>query len=145
MISATKKPKPQPGLSLEPYDKNGMIMAPDETTSDLMDSIDDELASGGAYAAGPASAMPLSSGTVVGTTANLSRKKATPPQPVKKLVIKPFKGKLGPWLKFTGDAQVGGFLRFYIFLHQFLQVNLCFSDLFQRIPRLLSLRVLTFW
>ena len=98
MISATKKPKNQQQTTLlEQFEKNGKIgMAVEDGNADMMfvDGVEDHLATTGSYPAGPASVVTLSSSPVVGTTANLSRKKATPPQPVKKLVIKPFKGIL---------------------------------------------------
>lgn len=102
MISASKKPKQQQqsGLPVDHFEKHGMmVMATaggDDTSSPdmMMDVLDEHLTSGGSYPAGPTSAMSLSSGPGIGTTANLSRKKATPPQPVKKLVIKPFKGAI---------------------------------------------------
>ena len=98
MTSVTKKPKQQQQTSLLDHhqynEKAELIMAADSEASPdslmLLESLDEHLAS-----TGPASVMSLSSsGTGVGTTANLSRKKATPPQPAKKLVIKPFKGEL---------------------------------------------------
>jgi hypothetical protein len=104
MISASKKPKQQQqqqqqsGLPVDQFEKHGMmVMATaggDDTSSPdmMMDVLDEHLTSGGSYPAGPTSAMSLSSSPGIGTTANLSRKKATPPQPAKKLVIKPFKG-----------------------------------------------------
>jgi hypothetical protein len=96
MITATKKPKNQQQTTLlEQFEKNGKAgMVADENSADVMfmDGVEDHLASTGSYPAGPASAVILSNSPVVGTTANLSRKKATPPQPTKKLVIKPFKG-----------------------------------------------------
>ena len=96
MISATKKSKNQQQTSiLDQFEKNGKTgMVVDENHADVMfmDGVEDHLASTGSYPAGPASAVTLSNSPVVGTTANLSRKKATPPQPTKKLVIKPFKG-----------------------------------------------------
>lgn len=96
MISATKKPKNQQQTSLlDQFEKNGKAgMVVDESNTDMMfvDGVEDHLANTGSYPAGPASAVTLSNSPVVGTTANLSRKKATPPQPTKKLVIKPFKG-----------------------------------------------------
>ncbi|XP_024391521.1 cullin-4 [Physcomitrium patens] len=92
MISATKKPKNQQQTSIpDGFEKNGKLgMAVEVTNSDmmLMNGVEDHLAS-----AGPASAMTVSSSPGIGTTANLSRKKATPPQPARKLVIKPFKEK----------------------------------------------------
>jgi hypothetical protein len=98
MISATKKAKNQQQTTLlEQFEKNGKVgMAMEDSHGDMMfmDGVEDHLASTGSYPAGPASAVTLSSSPVVGTTANLSRKKATPPQPTKKLVIKPFKGTL---------------------------------------------------
>lgn len=101
MISATKKPKSQ--SILEQFEKNGKVgMVVDENNADVMfmDGVEDHLASTGSYPAGPASAVTLSSSPGVGTTANLSRKKATPPQPTKKLVIKPFKGSFTCELSF---------------------------------------------
>lgn len=99
MISATKKPKNQQQTTLlEQFgEKNGKVgMAVEDSHGDMMfmEGVEDHLASTGSYPAGPASAVTLSSSPVVGMTANLSRKKATPPQPVRKLVIKPFKGTL---------------------------------------------------
>jgi len=93
MISATKKPKNQTSiLEFEKNGKGGMVV--EENSSDVMfmEGVEDHLASTGSYPAGPASAVTLSNSPGIGTTANLSRKKATPPQPTKKLVIKPFKG-----------------------------------------------------
>lgn len=83
MLSASKKPKPQSGL--ESFEKNGVqqLTSEEDSASDLM-TIDlkaDDLS-------GPTPGMVMGGGT----TANLSRKKATPPQPARKLVIKPFKG-----------------------------------------------------
>lgn len=96
MISATKKPKNQQQTSiLDQFDKNGKVgMAVEENTPDMMyvDGVEDHLASTVSYPAGSVSAVTLSNNPGVGTTANLSRKKATPPPPAKKLVIKPFKG-----------------------------------------------------
>lgn len=104
MISATKKPKNQQQTSiLDQFEKNGKVgMAVEDNSADMMfvDGVEDHLASTGSYPAGPASAVTLSNSPGVGTTANLSRKKATPPQPVKKLVIKPFKGTLAYELSF---------------------------------------------
>lgn len=86
MISATKKAKSQ---ALDAYDKNGLQhIGPDDQDLMLID-----LKTDAGVIANSATAMGLGSAAVgSGTTANLSRKKATPPQPVKKLVIKPFKG-----------------------------------------------------
>lgn len=83
MLSASKKLKPQSGL--ESFEKHVVqqVTSEEDGTSDLM-TIDlkaDELS-------GPTSGMVMGGGI----TANLSRKKATPPQPARKLVIKPFKG-----------------------------------------------------
>ncbi|CAM6082064.1 unnamed protein product [Calypogeia fissa] len=84
MLSASKKPKPQSGL--ESFEKHGVqqLTSEEDSASDLM-TIDlkaDDLT-------GPTPGMVMGGGT----TANLSRKKATPPQPARKLVIKPFKDK----------------------------------------------------
>ncbi|OAE23478.1 hypothetical protein AXG93_285s1350 [Marchantia polymorpha subsp. ruderalis] len=87
MLSASKKPKPQ--SALDSFEKNGVqhLTGEEDSPSDLM-MID--LKADGLSAAAPTMAMNMSGS---GTTANLSRKKATPPQPARKLVIKPFKDK----------------------------------------------------
>lgn len=104
MISATKKPKNQQQTSIpDGFEKNGKLgMAVEVTNSDmmLMNGVEDHLAS-----AGPASAMTVSSSPGIGTTANLSRKKATPPQPARKLVIKPFKGSFSRGMSMRIEAR----------------------------------------
>ena len=112
MTSVTKKPKQQQQqtslLDHHQYnEKAELIMAADSEASPdslmLLESLDEHLAS-----TGPASVMSLSSsGTGVGTTANLSRKKATPPQPAKKLVIKPFKGELPLFISYGVSPRIG--------------------------------------
>lgn len=91
IISATKKPTNQEQTSIFDFEKNGKVgMAVEDSSADMMfmDGVEDHPSTGSR----PVSGMSLSSSPGVGTTANLSRKKATPPQPAKKLVIKPFKG-----------------------------------------------------
>lgn len=113
MTSVTKKPKQQQQQQTSLLDhhqyneKAELIMAADSEASPdslmLLESLDEHLAS-----TGPASVMSLSSsGTGVGTTANLSRKKATPPQPAKKLVIKPFKGELPLFISYDVSPRIG--------------------------------------
>ncbi|XP_002972211.2 cullin-4 [Selaginella moellendorffii] len=87
IMSATKKPK---SLESAAMDKNGV-----EGLSSEQGMVVDVKATGhGLSVASPVTAVGLAGGSnSTGTTANLSRKKATPPQPTKKLVIKPFKDK----------------------------------------------------
>jgi hypothetical protein len=92
MISATKKPKPQQaggggGGGIEAYEKMGIRELVNE----------EEIVAGELMVLEHQGVDPTVTPTpcaVPGgcTTANLSRKKATPPHPAKKLVIKPFKG-----------------------------------------------------
>ncbi|KAJ7544778.1 hypothetical protein O6H91_09G092800 [Diphasiastrum complanatum] len=91
MIPATKKSKPQ--ASFDSVEKNGLqhYGTDEDVHSDLM-LVD--MKSDSPISVGAATAVVLGGGSSAGGTfANLSRKKATPPQPVKKLVIKPFKDK----------------------------------------------------
>ncbi|KAF3777265.1 hypothetical protein EJ110_NYTH46202 [Nymphaea thermarum] len=100
VIPSMKKPKSQqpPPCSLE---KNGLQhCSPQPSDSDAM-LVDLKVDSAVDASPAPAQAMALGIGCSgsTGIAANLSRKKATPPQPTKKLVIKPFKGTqlLGLW------------------------------------------------
>ncbi|KAL3702128.1 hypothetical protein R1sor_020150 [Riccia sorocarpa] len=87
MISASKKQKPQ--SALDSFEKNGIqhLTGEEDCPNDLM-MVD--LKAECLPSAASAITMNVSAS---GTTANLSRKKATPPQPARKLVIKPFKDK----------------------------------------------------
>eukprot|EP00250_Pteridium_aquilinum_P020546 c24859_g10_i1 orf=422-2893(-) len=81
MISSSKKPKQQaPGENLDPRSNGSSFCNPagDNGPDDMLMDIKDEGLPG--------------SNIVAGTAANLSRKKATLPQP-RRLVIKPFKDK----------------------------------------------------
>ncbi|CAK9237113.1 unnamed protein product [Sphagnum troendelagicum] len=95
MLSTTKKPKPQQqlggGTTTESYEKMGireLVNEEENVASELM-----VLEHGTGLAGAVASTMTTTFAMAGGTTTNLSRKKATPPNPTKKLVIKPFKEK----------------------------------------------------
>ncbi|CAN6465250.1 unnamed protein product [Victoria cruziana] len=93
-VPSMKKPKSQqpPPCSLE---KNGLQhCSPQPSDSDAM-LVDLKVDSAVDAPSAAAQAMALGIGCSgsTGVAANLSRKKATPPQPAKKLVIKPFKAK----------------------------------------------------
>jgi hypothetical protein len=91
MISATKKPKPQQagggGGGIEAYEKMGIreLVNEEETVAGELMVLEHQ----GVDPTVTPTPCAVPGG---GTTANLSRKKATPPHPAKKLVIKPFKG-----------------------------------------------------
>lgn len=94
-FSTMKKPKSQPlPFSLE---KNGLhhLSAAADDDSDLM-LVDADLKTQSSITQTDGSSIGVvgCSGNPIGVAANLSRKKATPPQPAKKLVIKLTKGAL---------------------------------------------------
>jgi hypothetical protein len=93
-LSTTKKPKPQQqlggGTTTESYEKMGireLVNEEENVAAELM-----VLEHGTGVAGAVASTITTTFAMAGGTTTNLSRKKATPPNPAKKLVIKPFKG-----------------------------------------------------
>ncbi|CAK9238319.1 unnamed protein product [Sphagnum troendelagicum] len=95
MLSTTKKPKPQQqlggGTTTESYEKMGireLVNEEENVAAELM-----VLEHGTGVAGAVATTITTTFAMAGGTTTNLSRKKATPPNPAKKLVIKPFKEK----------------------------------------------------